>query len=403
MKDRKSTNETTTNAPGALVGNLGEPVKLTLGNLRGVAAETIPKGASGKVWVRLAVTSDSPIFHRATESLEGVIIHHARQSGTSVNLRRAEMILIVIRPDNSAELWIDNAAQVLRILSKRSVVAGTAVFQSDIADIIALEFPAVKIDPSDRIICLFRQGWRFALFFDFNPEGTLSVDTVFRTLGALYRNLAYRQLYDTISNEETLQRLREAGWFPFVEIIGEEFRSLADFTVAKFQLSDVEAELIAKFDDKRLGHLLERWLTKPHLKSRETLLNSAIKNFKENDPVAVIKTVLTEIEGILVHAYQSTHGSKASIKGKGTKIERLIDFASKSAEQKTGDAETLLLSRAFAEYLREQTFANFNPTKQSPAALSRHSVGHGMAATATYTQARALQALLTLDQVAFYT
>ncbi|MEZ5982941.1 MAG: hypothetical protein R3C54_11605 [Parvularculaceae bacterium] len=169
-------------------------------------------------------------------------------------------------------------------------------------------------------------------FFDFNPEGTLSC----RLPEPWEHSIAPPSPATTISNEETLQRLREAGWFPFVEIIGEEFRSLADFTVAKFQLSDVEAELIRKFDDKRLGHLLERWLTKPHLKSRETLLNSAIKNFKENDPVAVIKTVLTEIEGILVHAYQSTHGSKASIKGKGTKIERLKILQANLPNRKRG-------------------------------------------------------------------
>lgn len=34
--------------------------------------------------------------------------------------------------------------------------------------------------------------------------------------------------------------------------------------------------------------------------------------------------------------------------------------------------------------------------------MSRHSVGHGAAAATAYTMERALQALLTLDQVSFY-
>jgi hypothetical protein len=34
---------------------------------------------------------------------------------------------------------------------------------------------------------------------------------------------------------------------------------------------------------------------------------------------------------------------------------------------------------------------------------SRHAVGHGAAAADSYTDARALQALLTIDQLAFYT
>jgi len=44
---------------------------------------------------------------------------------------------------------------------------------------------------------------------------------------------------------------------------------------------------------------------------------------------------------------------------------------------------------------------NFDPTAGPGATVSRHAVGHGAAEAAAYTQTRALQALLTLDQIAF--
>jgi hypothetical protein len=61
------------------------------------------------------------------------------------------------------------------------------------------------------------------------------------------------------------------------------------------------------------------------------------------------------------------------------------------------------LPAAFARYLAAYTFANFDPTGPLGTAGSRHAIGHGAEDAGSYTQARALQALLTLDQIAFYT
>jgi hypothetical protein len=74
-----------------------------------------------------------------------------------------------------------------------------------------------------------------------------------------------------------------------------------------------------------------------------------------------------------------------------------------SAEAKAGQPNTLLFPAAFADYLKSYTFANFDSVASPGSAGSRHAVGHGTAAAETYTMTRALQALLTLDQLAFYT
>ena len=141
----------------------------------------------------------------------------------------------------------------------------------------------------------------------------------------------------------------------------------------------------------RTERILERWIGKPHFAAKADLLKAAMTAFRKKEPVAVIKILLTEIEGVLNDAYRAAHG------GQGAKIKELLTFATASAERKAGGSNTLLFPAAFGRYLREHTFANFDPAAQTGTAGSRHAVGHGAASQETYTMPRALQALLTLN------
>lgn len=188
----------------------------------------------------------------------------------------------------------------------------------------------------------------------------------------------------------------QAGWFPFVEILGDEFRGLAAACEAEFELDEEEGRLLQAFDRSRLDRMFERWLAKPHFKSKEGIFRSALNAFENRDSVAVSKIVLTEIEGVLREAHKAATGESASIKD-------LLRFAVTSAEQRAGGPDTLMFPSAFGEYLEAHTFANFDPMASCGGAGSRHAVGHGAAEADSYTQVRALQAILTLDQLAFYT
>jgi hypothetical protein len=354
-------------------------------------------GQTIKVCTRLAVNSDDPLFHRLVESFNGIITHMAQRAGTDVRLTRTDTVLLVIKADNTAELWLDTAAISLRCMAKRSIAAGTVVFEHDIADVTGMAFPCVNFEPTDKILCLFRKDWRFGLAFDFNPDGKLDVEGFTAMLGGLYREIRYRHLYDLVGNTTLFDRLVASGWFPFIEIITAEFRDLLRHSEAGFDLSKIEKDIVAKFDQERLRHILDRWVTKPHFALKATLLGEAIDAFSQKKPVTVIKILVTEIEGVLNEAYRIAHG------GQGAKLKELLAFAEKSAEQKAGGANTLLFPAAFIQYLKAHTFANFDPVAQTGTAGSRHAVGHGAAAQDSYTMTRALQAILALDQLAFYT
>ena len=321
----------------------------------------------------------------------------AARDGVTVNLRRADTILLVMKPDHSAELWVDAAAIALQCRLKRSVTAGTVIFENDIADVTSMSFPHVNIGDRDKVLCVFREGWSFGLAFDFNPDGKLDLDRFSTTLGTLYRKIRYRHLYQAVNDPAIFGTLLEAGWFPFVEIITAEFRDLSVCAESEFELAEVESTIVAAFNATRLGHLYERWIAKPHLAAKAMLLKEAIEAFSTQRPASTIKIILTEIEGILNDAYKMAHG------GQGAKTKALLAFAQASAEQRAGRPDTLFFPTAFGNYLASHTFSNFDPVAQNGTASSRHAVGHGAAAQDSYTMTRALQAILTLDQLAFYT
>lgn len=380
------------------VRNLGEPLRFKdIESLGGFSAEAAKPGQAVKVWTRLALTSDEPLFHRLVDGLDGVIRHMAEKASVSINLRRADTVLLILKPDNSAELWVDTAAVAMRCAVKRAIAAHTVVFEHDIADVIGMSFPCVEIGEQDKVVCLFREGWSFGLAFDFNPEGEFDLEGLQTMLGTLHRRLRYRHLYQSVSDPAVFDTLVAAGWFPFVEIVTAEFRDLARQAEAGFDIAEIEPKIVAAFDVARLDHLFERWVAKPHLAARAALLKEAVEAFTAQKPASVIKIILTEIEGALNDAHKTACG------GKVAKINDLLAFAQASAEQRAGSPDTLFFPAAFRRYLATHTFANFDPGAGTGTAGSRHAVGHGAATQDSYTMVRALQAILTLDQLAFYT
>lgn len=380
------------------VRNMGEPLRFAnVEQVAGFAAEAARPGHHVKFLTKLALTSDQPPFHRFVENFAGMINYMAQQAGVNVSLRYADTVLLLLKPDATAELWVDTAATSLRCTVKRAIAAGTAVFEQDITDVTGMSFPYVNIGEADKVLCLFRQDWRFGFAIDMNPDGKLDLEDFTTTLGTIYRELRYRHLYDAIGEPAIFDRLLGAGWFPFAEIITAEFKELLQHCEAGFDLAEIQADIVAKFEDARMQHILQRWLAKPHFAAKADLLKAAIDAFIKKEPVAVIKILLTEIEGILNDAYRDANA------GQGARLKDLLAFAEASAEHKAGGSNTLMFPSAFGRYLREHTFANFDPIAQTGTAGSRHAVGHGAASQASYTMTRAVQAILTLDQLAFYT
>jgi hypothetical protein len=231
-------------APPPMVGtvrNIGEPLRFAnVEPLAGFSAGPAQGGQQVEVCFRLALTSDEPFFHRLVENFSGVIDYMAEKAGTAVNLRRANTVLLIFKPDNIAELWVDAAAIALQCTVKRALAANSVVFEDDIADVTGMSFPCVTIGEKDKVLCLFREGWSFGLAFDFNPGGQLDLERFQATLGTLHRRLCYRHLYAAVADASIFDKLMAVGWFPFVEIITTGFRDLTQYAKAGFDIAEIE-------------------------------------------------------------------------------------------------------------------------------------------------------------------
>ncbi len=101
---------------GNLVSNVGEPIRLKEMDLAGISAAPAKGGDTAKIWTRMSLTSDEVMFHAIAENISGVLMHAAHQNGASIKPDRVDTLLLVIRPDNSAELWADTAAVAMQAL-----------------------------------------------------------------------------------------------------------------------------------------------------------------------------------------------------------------------------------------------------------------------------------------------
>lgn len=163
----------------------------------------------------------------------------AVQLNIAVDISHYKTVLLVLKDDQTAELWLDTAAVAMKCIVTRDVAAGTVVFQQDIGDITALRFPCVSFGASDQVLCLIREALGFALAFDMNPSQQLDMAGFERELGRLYRRLRYRHLYEIVGDNQSLDRLITKGWFPFVEILHDEFGKILGHHEANLALTAV--------------------------------------------------------------------------------------------------------------------------------------------------------------------
>ena len=367
-------------------------LKLASVKLHGIATTSAKEGDTASFWVRHALTSEYYQFHPIAEGMVSLLQHAAEQSGHRVNVRRASNILAVIRQDETADLFLDAAAIVVTLRRKLPTVAGQPIFANEVTDILSVSFPTVSFAPTDQVLFLFREGFRFGLFFDLKRE--LDQAEMERAIGGLMRQLKHHEAYAALSNPNILNAMTAAGWFPFIELHGGEFAHIYAAMLETQGLSTVEGILVEAFNRDRIEGMLGRWTVNETFRKREPVLRSGLDAFTRQDPVAAIKILATEIEGIL----RATH---LDLTTQIPNTQGLVHFAAAEANRKAGGPDTLYFPEAFERYLMTNMYRSFDPRSDDTPAW-RHATAHGAAPAEAYTMTRALQVVLTLDQLSTY-
>ena len=368
-------------------------------SLTGFTVCNVPKEHYFWALASASLTSDDPNFFRYIEQLSNIYFNRQehRVDDSAIN-----SFLVLIHLDLSADIYINDFPMEIEMLSKRSVEAGTIITDGDIADIRQVRFPGIDIQKSDSVICCFRVGWKFGLYFNllgFKEE--FHVASLQARLGQLYRHLRFQYVYHSLESEAHFGEMVKDGWFPFIEILGNDYKTLAaTYQNEKFAYDATVGTLLDKFDESRVRKMTEKWLQKPIFQEKQHLLQAGIDAFlqgTESGFINCIKTLYTKIEGVMRYLYFEDTG-----KGNRVTLKELLCYLTDKGKQRAAnDDQSLLLPHQFLEYLTESVFADFN-LETGAVDLSRHSSSHGVAPEVAYTAVRALHALLTVDQIYYY-
>ena len=215
----------------------------------------------------------------------------------------------------------------------------------------------------------------------------------------MYRYLSFQYVYDIIDSEINFDALVNDGWFPFIEVLGSEFKEISEAYKNSPPLLERANRIVEKFDEERINKISIKWWKNPIFSEKrliiETALNAYVRNTEEGF-ITCIKIILTELEGILrLNLFNETG------KGRDVYVRDLLNHIVNKGKDKTGSEISLFLPRYFLKYLEKSVFSQFD-IEAGVVSLSRHTSSHGVAKTEDYTKCRALQMILILDQIYFF-
>ena len=357
----------------------------------GIAGETIPKDVKGIIIRKSFILSYDKNFERYCNSILNLVL------GNSQN-ETLNKLLVVIKKDERAIIY-QNFPLKFQIKAKKSVKAFELVRQDDILDIIGVEFSdsifSLGIENGDKFIWLFRTNWKFGLYFDFS--GKLDVSKLSGELADCYRRLLYLDMYSFLENEKGLKELFDEGWFPFIQLIGSRFQKLMDYFADEKKYAFQVEKILEYFNHEDFIKLSSNWWSNPVFNEKRDILEAGIEAYFQGTKsgyINAIKTISTEIEGVIRVVYFRDFKKKPT-------TQEIQQYITALGEKKFSSVGSLGFPKLFYEYLNESVFKGFD-LKSGEIPSSRHSFAHGVAKFENYNQIRALQLLLTLDQIYFF-
>lgn len=354
-----------------------------------------------KVVMRGSFTSDDPMFPTYSEKLDEIFLHP-----NGVNADGVFQYLAILHADLTADVYVNNFDVLLEIRAKRPTQAGEMAMLSDIADIQKVKFPSMAIHETDKVVYCFKVGWRSGLYFNLMPrEGTnapvmenLSLDEMEKSIGSLRRILMFYNVYKLLASESDLEMLLDEGWFPFIEIVSGNFKTIGEIYKSGFEVESRLTSLLDTFTADRIKEIASKWWSKPIFNQKKTLLEAGVDAYllgTESGYIMSIKTLVSELEGILRQIYHVDKGYPKQLKAKD-----LVGHIIEKGRAKSDSSSSLFLPEYFLRYLGK-VFAKFDSIS-GKVNLSRNSAAHGVANSESYTRSRALQYILALDQIYFY-
>ena len=305
---------------------------------------------------------------------------------------QVDNMLAICHGDGRAEVYVNQMEGQLFARAARAVKAEAVATKDDLADVERLEL-GVPIPDEAGFLFVFSIGWRKGLFYDFGPilkpqpqPREYEVPVV---LGRAYCHVLFQERF-RISDEEW-NNLFATQWFLFTGLRDETLSKLIAHVRSGWDPDNVLNDIVAE-TKSRLPQMLDKWRSQAAFQPHMELLDHAVERFQSDDFVSCTAVLYPRIEGIM----RTYHNSL------GMQTRSSADNLTESAVSTKGEnANSLLLPRRFAEYLRDVYFANFDPGSQDNE-ISRHSVSHGVVSASKFNKKSAVIGLLIINQLSYF-
>ena len=119
------------------------------------------------------------------------------------------------------------------------------------------------------------------IFFNFlGPDGRSDIASLQSKLGQLYRLLSFQYVYRSLESKAHFEEMVKDGWFPFIEILGEEYKTLTHvYQNKKFTYDNTVGELLGTFDESRVNRIADKWWMKPIFQKKQQLIQAGNRCF----------------------------------------------------------------------------------------------------------------------------
>jgi hypothetical protein len=340
-------------------------------------------------------SKDGDLLISRLEGFPSLVLNKIEEQHKTIIIQSSiDNMLAILRKDKSASIYI-NAPMRALMQSKKSVDAGQIIYGNDIADVRELVFHDINIPDDVGVMVLFSVGWRKGLFYDLGPlsskENKRDYD-LNRLLGGYYAYLSFQERFNIPDSE--WDSLLQNGWFPFITLSKDLVSGVLNHNRAGWNVDD----LLPKIRQELLNRLpdgLKSWANIKAFEPHMEFISKAAEHYQKNDFISCISVLFPRIEGIM-RAFQSIQGQPEKTRQK----DLASTVLSPSVNPKDHQFSPLLPLR-FQQYLTEVYFAIFDPTRADNA-LSRHTVGHGVATAENFNLKGSTLGFLILDQLSYY-
>lgn len=335
---------------------------------------------------------DGEIFYTVLDSLlEGAIGMSLASRGLHP-YAVPHLLVWQSKPDEMIVVPAQSLEVRMQVLALGNIQKGTALQEADIGRIVSLEFPGFEIPKTGTFAFLTSFGSRKALAFDFRaaPMHLDKRAPAFRQLACRAMNgLRFRHQMQT--SAEVWDKMVAKGWYFFMRLGPRHVANLTSCFSTGKNIAGIEASIVKAFSVEHVQKMMADWWDTPYMAEHRRWIEHGVHEYCQGDLISAVSVLVPRVEGVL----------RSILKARGVSAPGSHLALLKKVRQYLLDKDIPIggfFAERFVDYLDRYTLGKLDFT-QAQIPFSRHSLSHGVADADLVSAVRALQVILTLDEI----